>query len=79
MNGCNGHRELTETMLKMALNMKGLNQSLQTTQIKFDPNSGINLYDWVKLGLLQKKEKMRLTVIYFFSNNVFKRFLHSGR
>ena len=55
MNGWNGHRELTETMLKMALNMKGLNQSLQTTQIKFDPSSGINLCNWVKLGLLEKK------------------------
>ena len=37
-------------MLKTALNMKGLN-----------PNNGINLCDWVKLGLLEKKEKMRLT------------------
>ena len=55
MNGWNGLRELTETMLKMALNMKGLNQSLLTTQIKFDPNNGINLCDWVRLGLLEKK------------------------
>ena len=48
MNGWNGHRELTETMLKMALNMQGLYQPLQMTQIKFDPNNGINLCDWVK-------------------------------
>ena len=48
MNGCNGHCELTETMLKMALNMIGLNQSLQTTHVKFDSNDGINLCDWVK-------------------------------
>ena len=56
MNGSNGHRKLTETMLKMALNVKGLNQSLQTTQIKFDHNNGINQCDWVKLGLLEKEE-----------------------
>ena len=48
MNGCNGHRELTEIMLKMAWNMIGLNQSLQTTQINFDPNDGINVCGWVK-------------------------------
>ena len=45
MIGWNGHRELTEIILKMALNMIGLNQSLQTTQIKFDPNDGIDLCD----------------------------------
>ena len=60
MNGWNGHRELTETMMKMGLNMKGLNKSLQTTQIKFDPNNGINLCDWVKLGLLEKRRKCSL-------------------
>ena len=48
MNGCNSHRDLREVMLKMALNMIGLNQSLQTTQLKFNPNVGINLCDWVK-------------------------------
>ena len=48
MNGWNGQSELTETMLKMALNLKGLNKQLQTTQIKFYPNDGINLCDWVK-------------------------------
>ena len=36
MNGCNDNRKLTEIILKMALN-----QSLQTTQIIFDPNDGI--------------------------------------
>ena len=55
MNGWNGHHELTETMLKTAVNMKCLNQSLQTKQIKFDSNNGINLCDWVKLGLVEKK------------------------
>ena len=55
MNGWNGLHELTGTMLKVVLNMKGLNQSLQTTQIKFDLNNGINLCDLVKLGPLENK------------------------
>ena len=57
MNGRNGHRELTEAMLKTALNMKGLKQTLQTTQIKFDLNDGINLCDWVKTSATGKKRR----------------------
>ena len=40
----------------MALNMIGINQSLQTTQIKFDPNDEINLCDLGKnVGYWEKK------------------------
>ena len=48
MNGRNGRHKLTEATMKMAFHMKGPKQTLQTTQIKFDPNDGINLCDWVK-------------------------------
>ena len=43
----------------MALNMIGLNQSLQTTQIKFYPNLGINLCDLVKIKATEKRERER--------------------
>ena len=68
MNGCNGHRELTEIMLKMALSMIGLNQSLQTTQIKFDPNDGINLCDLVKTLTTEKQNKLLTSFPTMFSN-----------
>ena len=60
MNGWNGHCELTEIMLKMTLIMIGQNQSLQTTQIKFDINNGINLLHWVRTLLITKPRNVRL-------------------
>ena len=58
----------------------GLNQSLQTTQIKFDPDDGINLLDWVRT-YASRKQKGENTAYHnlLLFQQFFLRFLRRGR